>query len=435
MSEDLPLVLLVDDERAVRTALAQTLDLAGFEVRTASALIEAMDHVSEGFPGAVISDVRMPGRDGFELMARIRALDADLPVVLLTGHGDIPMAVRAMGAGAYDFLEKPCPPAQLVDVARRACEKRRLVLENRRLRAALAGADPAARLIGGSEAAERLRARVRTLAATPADLLVTGETGTGKELAARVLHDLRHPGAPFVAVNCALLTAEQAQPVLFGGAGQEGAARRAEGGTLFLDEIGSMPPAQQPALLRLVEAREIQRPGGTEACTLSVIAATNADPQALVGSGALRADLFFRLDVGRLEVPPLRARAEDIPMLYRHFCEEAATRFARPVPPPEPGEMAALLARPWPGNLRELRNVAERRVLGLGEAPAPEEEPGLAGQVNRIERTLIAEALRSAGGSVAEACELLALPRKTLYDKLKRHGLQPELFRGEADAG
>ncbi|QDL93413.1 sigma-54-dependent Fis family transcriptional regulator [Paroceanicella profunda] len=434
MTDALPLILLVDDERAVRTALAQTLDLAGFEVRTASALIEAMDHVTAGFPGAVISDVRMPGRDGFDLLARIRALDPDLPVVLLTGHGDIPMAVRAMGAGAYDFLEKPCPPAQLVEVATRACEKRRLVLENRALRQALSGADPAARVIGASEPAERLRARIRTLGATPADLLITGETGTGKELAARAIHDLRHPGGPFVAVNCALLTEDLAEPVLFGAKGQEGAARRAQGGTLFLDEIGSMPPSRQPALLRLVEAREIQGPEGVTRLGLSIMAATNADPRALVGSGALRADLFFRLDVARLDIPPLRSRAGDIPALYRHFTEAAAGRFARPVPPLAPGELAGLLARPWPGNLRELRNVAERRLLGLAEAEAPAEEPGLAGQVNRVERALIAEALRATGGRVAEACDLLALPRKTLYDKLKRHGLQPELFRSEADA-
>ncbi len=437
------MILLVDDEAPVRTALAQTLELADLAVRTAADVDAALSDLCPAFAGAIVSDVRMPGRSGFDLLAAVRDLDPEIPVILLTGHGDVPMAVRAVGEGAYDFLEKPCAPERLVDTARRALEKRRLVLENRALRASLLGT---VRLIGESPAMKALRDRVDRIAATSADVLLLGETGTGKEVTARAIHALssRRDG-PFVAINCGALEADLAGSEIFGhekgaftGATERRAGRfeHADGGTLLLDEVESMPLPLQPKLLRVLQEREVERLGSNRPVPVDVrvIAATKSDLKALAEAGSFRADLHYRLDVARIVLPPLRSRKEDIGPLFRAFVADAAGRSGAAAPEPSAAEMADLLAHDWPGNVRELRNTAERFALGLGlgigeEDFAPSPEGSLAERMATFEKAVLTENLRAHKGAIPEICAALNLPRKTLYDKLKRHGLVPEDFR------
>jgi two-component system C4-dicarboxylate transport response regulator DctD len=420
-------VLVVDDDREVREALGQSLEIAGYPVVLAGSFIEATDHIAPEFAGVVLSDVRMPGKDGFALLARCQQIDKGLPVILITGEGDVPMAVRAMEAGALNFLEKPVSVERLTEVVARACALRATVLENRALKARLAAKDAAERLIiGQSEATQNLRRQLRVVAAARSDALITGETGVGKELAARVIHALSGGNAPFIAVNCGMLTEGLTQAVLFGDASRKGAFARADGGTLFLDEIGAMPLDQQVNLLRILEDRSIEdRFGQLQKLDIRVLAASHEDLPEMVAKGHFRRDLFFRLDVARLHIPPLRERPEDIGALYGHFLEEAEAEMGIPS---WQVALAALLAKSWPGNARELRNHARRAAMGLEEAGAPATQ-GLAAAMGRVEAHLIERSLAAHNGNIQQVCAALGLPRKTLYDKLKRHAIKPEQFR------
>lgn len=442
-------VLLVDDEASVRDALAQTLDLAGIEVETADGMVAALKAARRAAPGVVITDMRMPGGDGFELLGALLGLDADLPVVLLTGHGDVPMAVKAMGAGAYDFLEKPAEPSRLVEVVRRALEKRRLVVENRLLREKLADLDRGAEelILGDAPASLAYRDRLTAIAAAEADVLIEGETGAGKEGAARAIHAWSdRSGGPFVAVNCGALPPEIAASELFGheaGAftGAQGKRigrfEQAHGGVIFLDEIETMPVDLQIRLLRVLQEREVERLGSSKAVPIDirVIAATKENLRDLAGEGRFREDLYYRLDVARLRVPPLRERASDAPLLFAAFLDQAEARRGKPSPPMSPDIAATLTAHDWPGNVRELKNAAERYAQGLGLQIGDEvieaagADAGLTAQVEAFERRVIIAALKAAGGKVAAAAEALNLPRKTLYDKLARHGLEGREYR------
>lgn len=420
-------VLLVDDDREVREALAQSLEIAGYPVLLAGSFIEAIDHISPSFEGVVLSDVRMPGKDGFSLLERCHQVDSDLPVTLITGEGDVLMAVRAMKAGALNFLEKPVSNERLIEVVARACALRATVLENRALKARLAAKDAAERLIiGQSESTQNLRRQLRVVAAAKSDALITGATGVGKELAARVIHALSGGNAPFIAVNCGMLTEGLTQAVLFGDNTRKGAFARADGGTIFLDEIGAMPLDQQVNLLRILEERTVEdHLGHPQKLDIRVLAASHEDLPDMVAKGRFRPDLFFRLDVARLQIPPLRERPEDIGVLYTHFLEEAQAALGLPhgqVP------LAGLLAKNWPGNARELRNHARRAAMGLDEAESAA-ETGLSAALERVEAHLIEQSLMQFNGKIPEVCNALGLPRKTLYDKLKRHGLKPERFR------
>lgn len=420
-------VLLVDDDREVREALGQSLEIAGYSVVLAGSFIEAMDHISPSFEGVVLSDVRMPGKDGFALLERCKQVDIDLPVILITGEGDVPMAVRAMKAGALNFLEKPVSNEQLCEVVARAGGMRATVLENRALKARLAAKDAAERLIiGQSEATQNLRRQLRVVASAGSDALIIGETGVGKELAARVIHALSGGNAPFIAVNCGMLTEGLTQAVLFGDNARKGAFERADGGTLFLDEIGAMPLDQQVNLLRILEERAVEDPlGRSKKLDIRVLAASNEDLSRMVANGRFRPDLFFRLDVARLNIPPLRERPEDIGMLYAHFLEETQADIGL-----QQGTfaLANLLAKNWPGNARELRNHARRAAMGLEEAETLSDS-GLSAALERVESHLIEQSLIRFSGKILEVCAALGLPRKTLYDKLKRHGIKPERFR------
>ena len=451
-------VILVDDEEHVRQACRQSLELAGFDVTCFANPERALERIGRGFDGVLISDMKMPRKDGLEVLSAALSIDADLPVILITGHGDVPLAVEAMKAGAYDFVEKPFAASRLIDAVARASDKRRLVLENRALRSRLEKRDTLeAMLVGRAPVMVELRQRIRSVAATEADVLILGETGTGKELTARALHELSERRArPFVAINMAALPADTIESELFGheqgafaGAhrARVGKFEHARGGTLFLDEIGSMPLTLQAKLLRVIQERVIERLGSNEAIPLDVrfVASSKEDLAEMVAAGRFRDDLYYRLNVISLTLPALRERPGDAPRLFQHLVNEAAMRYRRPAPTVTASDLASVAARDWPGNVRELRNAADRFVLGLGleESLLPEGGKSLAEQVEAFERTALAAALAKHGGNLKATYEALGLSRKTLYEKMQRHGLRREdyvvgehgLPRTEKDSG
>lgn len=441
-------ILLVDDDSDLRQSTAQGLDLAGFEVTDTDQPDEVPSLISFGFNGIVVTDIRMPRLDGISLMNRIHGIDREVPVILITGHSDVQLAVRAMREGAHDFIEKPFSGTQLAETCARALDYRRLVLENRVLRAAAGQKDDLEqRLVGRSNAIIDLRRRLRTIGPAETDVLITGDTGTGKEVVARALHDLSGRAArPFITIDCAALPEAQIESELFGhepgafpGAlrARYGRFEHARGGTVLLDDIGSMPLALQGKLLRVIQERTIQPLGSNEArpVDIRVIATSRTPLDDEVAAGRFRADLFYRLAVVSLTVPPVAARREDIPLLFARLLAEAAGRHrVDPVTPP-PALVEAILGRDWPGNVRELRNAAERVALGLGlEGPAdrPAEAPGeirpLAERVAAFEREEIVRALIASGGVLKPVYESLGLSRKTLYEKMQKLGIDKGLY-------
>ena len=439
-------VVLVDDDEAFRLALAERLSLAGFQVSAYAGAQAAVKAMREDFDGVVVTDLRMPGMDGRQLARRLAEMDPDLPVVIMTGHGDVAEAVEAIKLGAYDFLTKPFAPERLVETLRRALEKRALVLDNRRLVELADTSDLALPLIGESLAVRQLRAVIAQLADAQVDVLIEGETGVGKEAVARAIHNAgRRRLHPFVAIASGSLPEADAPGVLFGheAGAFSGALRRREGqiarahqGTLFIDEIDAAPKAVQRLFLRTLEEREILPIGAAEpvGLELRVLAATKADPAAAVQRGDLIEDLYYRLNVVRLRVPPLRERREDIATLFAAFAGQAARRMGRETPPLSHALRRAMIEHDWPGNLRELSNHAHAVVVGVGAMPE-EHERGLtlADKVGRYEAELIREALAAHGGNIGAVTTALGLPRKTLYDKLTRHGLSAAGFRGKLD--
>ena len=434
-----PLVLFVDDEEDVRLSAAQSLDLAGFTVESLADADAVLEVVSQGFNGIVISDIRMPAMDGMTLMGRIHEIDPDLPVILATGHGDVQLAVRAMREGAYDFIEKPFTTQHLADVAARAIDRRRLVLENRLLRAVAGKRDDIeARLPGRTQPMIDLRYRLRAVAPTDADVLIIGETGAGKEVVARALHDASsRADKPFVAINCAALPATLIESELFGheagafpGAirARYGKFEHAREGTVLLDEIGTMPIDLQAKLLRVIQDRVITRLGSNEAVPLDLrfIATSKVDLDAEVAAGRFRADLLYRLNVVTLLVPSLEQRREDIPLLFLQLVREAAARYRRDEVEVPPAVIADVARRAWPGNVRELRNAADRYVLGLWSGDGEAANPGstrLADRVSAFEKSVIASMLTASGGTLKPVYEQLGISRKTLYEKMQRYGL------------
>ncbi len=437
-------ILLVDDDEALRVAVAQGLALRGFDVAAFDNAPAALKAVSRDFDGVIVSDVRMPGMDGLALFQRAQAIDPDIPVLLITGHGDVAMAVAALQDGVYDFVSKPFPMERLTAALSRALEKRRLVLDNRRLEAA-AQNPGGSMLLGDTPVMQRLRATIAQLAEAEVDVLIQGETGVGKGLVAQALH---RGGArrarPMVAVNCAALPEAVFETELFGAAGGAGGLRpaigrieRADRGVLFLDEIEGLSPSMQAKLLRVVEEREIWPVGASEPrhLDLRIIAASKVDLAEAVRDGAFRADLYYRLNVVTLVVPPLRERREDVPALFGHFLAEAAARLRRPAPRLTATIRDHLLGHDWPGNVRELAHYAERVALGLSSAALGEDgavrgaDEGLAERTGRYEAMVIRETLAACGGDARTAMTLLQTPRKTFYDKLRRHGIDIDRYR------
>ena len=436
------LVYLVEDDAAVLRACAQTMTLADLAVRTFRSAEEALAVLDDIPPAVIVSDVRMSGMSGLELLDEIRKRDPDLPVILITGHGDVSMAVQAMRANAYDFIEKPFNSARLVDVVRRALEKRALLLENRTLREQL-GSLCEKPLIGQSRCIQEIARTIDSLAATDVDILVMGETGAGKEVVARALHTQSGRKGPFVALNCGALPESVFESEIFGhepGA-FTGAERRRIGkieyatdGTLFLDEIESMPLSLQVKLLRVLQERCIERLGSNASIPVNcrIVAASKTDLKKLSEQGGFRSDLYYRLNVVTIELPPLRQRLDDIGLLMTYFLSQASRRFNRAVPSWDEQDLFRWQNYDWPGNVRELKAVAERLCLGLNDGleTVPVATVSLTSRLEHYERCLIREALRTTKGNVTEAAERLHLPRKTLYDKLNRHTLDPDCFRG-----
>jgi two-component system response regulator AauR len=434
-------VLIVEDDPHVLLGCQQALALEDIHSQGVGSAEEALALVGDNFAGIVISDIRLPGIDGLELLKRLKERDRTLPVVLITGHGDVSMAVGAMRDGAYDFMEKPFSPERLVDVARRALEQRGLAREVWSLRRQLAERDSLeGKIIGRSAAMQNLRALIANVADTSANVLIEGETGTGKELVARCLHDFsRRHASQFVALNCGGLPENLFESEIFGheanaftGAGKRriGKIEHAHNGTLFLDEVESMPISLQIKLLRVLQERTLERLGSNQSVAVDcrVIAATKSDLDELSKASQFRSDLYYRLNVVTLELPPLRERREDILQLFEHFLQLSSLRFDREPPQLDPQTMSALMSHDWPGNVRELRNVAERYALGLpafkkSGLTAASQSLGFSEAVEAFEKNLLNEALQRSGGNLSQASQELGMAKTTLFDKVKKYGL------------
>ncbi|SFS10426.1 sigma-54-dependent transcriptional regulator [Yoonia litorea] len=433
-------VLFVDDEEELRLATAQTLMLADLNAEIFDHAEAALARIARGFDGVLVTDIRMPDRDGLWLMRKALEIDPEFPVILVTGHGDVNLAVQSMRDGAYDFIEKPFAPSRLVSTIQRALDKRRLTIENRALKREVGNRDKLeARLIGRSDAMVGLRKSVRAIAATDADVLITGPTGAGKDLTARALHDLsaRAP-YPFVHINCAALPVDLVESELFGHeAGAFPGAMRARfgkfefarQGTVFLDEIDSLPVSVQAKLLHAIQERKITRLGANDPVDLDIriVAAAKTDLENAVAEGSFRADLLYRLNVVTVAVPPLSARRDDIPSLFLNLAAQAAARYSKPLPEVPADVLSHMATRSWPGNVRELRNAADRFVLGLDPTDTADAAQSggqtLAERMAEHEKSLITAALTAQGGSLKKTYEALGLSRKSLYEKMQKYGL------------
>lgn len=446
MIPDVPVnkVAFIDDDNDLRAANVQALQLAGFEVLAFSSAEAALRVLGRDFPGAVVSDIRMPRMDGRQLFQKLKDEDPDLPVILVTGHGDIAEAVEALQEGVYDFVAKPYGPERLVASIRRALEKRRLVLDNRLLRSTAESAKTDWPLIGQTPIMDRLRATLRQLANADVDVLLEGETGVGKELAARALHNWgRRCNRAFVAVDCAALPSAALNSELFGhelgafdGAVRQrvGRIQQADRGTLFLDEIETLPLEAQGKFLRVLEEREITPLGSNQVQTLDlrVVASVKSDLSEAVSGGLFRADLFHRLNVVRLRIPPLRERRDDIPLLFAHFLTRACERLDGPQPVVTDQTRWRLHNHSWPGNVRELAHYAQRVALGLADeadSSTMAEHPPLPERVASYEARVIEDTLTATAGDIRATLEVLRIPRKTFYDKVDRHGIDLALYR------
>jgi two-component system response regulator AtoC len=455
------LVLVVDDDPATRKVARANLGLEGFEVLVASSGGEALARLGESDPLAVVTDLKMPDVDGIALMEKIHAERPALPVVLVTAHATVETAVQALRRGAHHYLVKPIRWEELALVLQQAVAHERARRDLERLRGELDRAAGFEELVGQSPAMQEVFRVVQRVADAEATVLLRGETGTGKELVARALHrrSARRDG-PFVAVNCTAVPRDLIESEFFGhergaftGATsrRQGRFQQADGGTLFLDEIGDLDLAIQSKLLRALQEREVTRVGSDriERVDVRVVAATNRDLEALVKDGQFRDDLYYRLDVIPVRLPPLRERPGDVPALVDHFVRSFAARLGRPVPMPPPEVLAAAAGYPWPGNVRELRNLCERAALMGWDAVAPllgrpaVEEPTLATPaefslplldararlVERFERAYLTRLLKQHRGKVGEVARAAGIAERNLYEKLKAYGLSRDDYR------
>lgn len=449
-----PAVLVVDDDVFLLTAISQTLTLNGYAPQTCSSPFEAITCVQNQQFSAVLADIRMPEMDGIALLERLLALDPELPVILVTGHGDINLAVEAMKKGAYHFLQKPVDEDLIITTLERAIERRQLVLEKQQLEKQLKeSTSNRARffgLVGSHQAMQELYHTIEIFGKVNDPVLIFGETGTGKELVAKALHAVGARGdGPYVAVNMGAIPSEMIEAELFGyeqgaftGAVKTklGKFEFAANGTLFLDEICSMPMELQSKLLRVLEEKKFTRLGSNESIPLTarIIAATNNDLEDEVEKGTFRQDLFFRLNVLPITLPPLRQRKEDIPLLIEHFRQEYCEAYPEHNADFSPETIRELCAREWPGNIRELRNVV-RRYCVTGKAqkklPAtPSQAAAMIGSgvqqplplkefMEQQEKYYVEKVLTETGGKVTLACNLMKISRKSLYDKINKYAI------------
>ncbi len=450
-------ILFVDDEKEAGMGFKRILHKEQYKVEYCESGKKALTQISVDLPNAIVTDIMMPEMDGLTLMKNIQEIDSELPVILITGKGNIPMAVKAIQDGAYDFIEKPFELEVLQKTIAKALEKRRLILEVRSLQHENANLKESEfNLIGKSPTMTRLKKVIENIADSEANVLIEGETGTGKDLIARVLHERsKRRKKNFVAINCGAIPETIIESELFGheeGA-FTGASRRrigkfeyANGGTVFLDEIESMPLHLQVKLLRVIQEREIERLGSNNpiAIDVRIVAATKKDLKQASAQDKFRTDLYYRLNVIQVSLPPLRHRSEDIPYLFQHFVLQACAQYDLPTPEPSPDLMRDLLSRDWEGNVRELKNEAEKYVLGLNlEIPDfyresnnnnstdMEENNNLAlpEQIFLIEKSIIEQELSKKNGNAKNTYEALGLNRKTFYDKIKKFGINQSDFK------
>lgn len=427
------IIHIVDDDADHLSALCDLLQTAGHDVRAFSSARGMLAALPE-CPAMVISDLRMPEMDGLELLKALRSQAVSVPIVLLTGHGDVAHAVEAIRAGAEDFLEKPYDSAHLLAVIRRTLDAQATRSELARLQQVLVERDKAA-ILGRSRAIRSFRARIAALASVDIDVVITGETGTGKELAARAIHvDSARADRPFVVLDCAVLSEASAEVILFGhgkgvfahdAEGRTGKLETAHGGTLMLDEVEALPPSIQPKLLRVLQERTVERIGEAMPRPLDIrVIATTKTPLRLIEG--FRPDLHYRLSGAELSTPTLREAGEDIPLIFAHYAQLAARRYGRP-DPDLPWTLQQKLKRlAWPGNVRELKASAEAYALGLTEisAAAPVAvRATLADRVADFEAREIAAVLDAHAGNTLRAAETLGIPRRTLNDKMRRYGV------------
>ncbi len=433
-------IAIVDDEKDMRQSISQWLALSGFDTETFASAEEVLKAVNADYPGIVLSDVRMPGLDGMTLLRRLKSLDSTLPVIMITGHGDVPMAVEAMRIGAFDFLEKPFNPDRMTELAKKATQARRLALDNRALRRELSdGSALMGKLIGSSPVMERLKEDILDLGQADGHVLIEGETGTGKTLVAYALHAVGARAArKFVLLSCGAYDEETLLRRLFGPAQEDDpipAMEEARGGTLVLEDIEALSSAMQARLLTAINEQ------GSPAET-RIVAICNLQEQGKTCESVLRPDLYYRLAALRITVPPLRQRGEDILTLFTRLSDQFADEYGCEAPEVSAQEAAQLLQAPWPGNVRQLINVAERAVLqnrrGTGTiasllmtdsddsarpAMTTEGKP-LKEFVDAFERMLIDNTMRRHKGSITAVMEELCLPRRTLNEKMAKYGLQ-----------
>ncbi len=447
-------VILVDDELLVRRAYQNDLKNNGFEVKAYESAEKALLELTPDWPGIIITDVVMPKMNGLDFLKQIKEIDEELPVILMTGRGDIPMAVQAVRRGAFEFLEKPFPTERLLDSVHQATEKRNLIMEIRKLRSQIEDQSRLeSRIIGNSQPIQRLRDVIRGVAETSSDILIEGETGTGKDLVARCLHDFSpRSKRPFVAINCGALPETIIESELFGheAGAFTGANRRrigkfeyAHGGTVYLDEIESMPVHLQVKLLRVLQERVIERVGSNDSVPVDVriIAATKDDLKQASDEGRFRMDLYFRLNVIQIALTPLRERSEDIHLLFHQFTMQAGERTQLEVTTPSAAYLDDLKSRRWEGNIRELKNESERFVLGLSSPSLgiPKEsildsetkngmKTTLSRSVQIFEKTTIEQELNRQKGDIKNTYTALGIPRQTLYDKMSKYGLKRSQF-------
>ena len=433
-------ILIVDDDKAMRQSLIELLDAAGWSAQAVPRAEVALERLNTFAPDVILSDVRMPGMSGMDLLGALGKRDAAPPLVLISAHGDIPMAVQAMQDGAYSFVEKPYEPRHLLSILTHAADQCRMQLSNQRLKERLfqlSGLDRV--MLGETPAVVDLRQQILDLASMDAAVLIEGETGTGKEVAARALHDLSpRADRPFLALNCAVLSADTFEAEMFGVEGQsEGRLLATSGGTLFLDEVGMCSLAVQAKLLRVIEDGQLLPVGASKPISvdLRVVSATNVDVDAAAREGTLRQDLLFRLNTFVLALPPLRQRRDDLMLLASHFLADYARLHE--ITPPEISheDLAVLLAHDWPGNVRELRNVCERRVMaarrGAGSMADAiradrtfDDVPNtLREAVASFEREVIGKAIKAHEGRMDAAAEALGIGRRTLNEKIVKLGL------------
>lgn len=430
-------IAIVDDEQDMRQSISQWLALSGFETETFAKAEDALKSIGPDFPGIVVTDIKMPGMDGMQFLKKIMSVDSSVPVIMITGHGDVPMAVEAMRIGAFDFLEKPFNPDKMTELSRKATMKRRLTLDARTLRKELSGGTTIMKkLVGKSPQMERLREDILDLGQADGHVLIEGETGTGKSTTAHALHAVgARAGKPFRLISCSALDADTLMTRLFNGDDNTiPLVEETRGGTLVLEDVEALDAALQGRLLQYLNDQ------GNPAET-RVIAISNLQEQGKTLEDVLRPDLFYRLSAMGITLPPLRSRGEDILMLFTRLVEEFAEEYGCDAPSVSAQEAAQLMQAPWPGNVRQLVNIAERAVLqsrrGSGsiasllmadndsvEPVVTTEGKPLKEYVEAFERMLIDNTMRRHKGSIVNVMEELSLPRRTLNEKMAKYGLQ-----------